>query len=99
MASHSQDMERSAPAQDNSSAGDAPAPEELLPDVNVAEQRRIMRDIWLRQNVSKASPSAGDRGNMALTKKRLKREVEHGHGTDGGAKQLRINNMFRAPAK
>ena len=99
MASHSQDMERSAPAQDNSSAGDAPAPEELLPDVNVAEQRRIMRDIWLRQNVSKASPSAGDRGNMALTKKRLKREVEHGHGGDGGAKQLRINNMFGAPAK
>ena len=98
-ASHSQDMERSAPAQDNSSAGDVAAPEELLPDVNVAEQRRIMRDIWLRQNVSKASPSAGDRGSMALTKKRLKREVEHGQGGDGGTKQLRINNMFRAPAK
>ena len=98
-ASRPQDKDRTAPAQDSSSAGEAPAPEELLPDVNVAEQRRIMRDIWLRQNVSKASPSAGDRGNMALTKKRLKREVEHGHGTDGGAKQLRINNMFRAPAK
>ena len=58
-----------------------------------------MRDIWLRQNVSRASPGAGDRGNIALTKKRLKREVEPGHGGDGGAKQLRINSMFKAPAK
>lgn len=93
--------DRSAPAAQGGSCPNQEQhpPEEVLPDVDVAEQRRIMRDIWLRQNVSRASPKAGDKSSGAVAKKKLKREGEHGAGEDAGAKQLRINAMFKAPTK
>ena len=73
--------------------------DEVLPDVDVAEQRRIMRDIWLRQNISRGSPRVADRSHGGGMKRRLKQEGEPGPAGDPGAKQLRINAMFRAPAK
>ena len=50
--------------------------DEALPDVDVAEQRRIMRDIWLRQNISRGSPRAADKSSGASGKRRLKPEGE-----------------------
>lgn len=67
--------------------------DEIVPDVDVAEQRRIMRDIWLRQNISKASPKATNRSSAGAVKRK------HTPGNEAGAKQLRINSMFKAPAK
>ncbi len=72
---------------------------EALPDVDVAEQRRIMRDIWLRQNISRGSPKHADKGHAGSVKRKLKQEGEPGHGGDSGPKQLRINAMFKAPAR
>lgn len=74
--------------------------DEVVPNVDVAEQRRIMRDIWLRQNISRGSPKVADRSHGGTSmKRRLKQEGEPGSASDPGAKQLRINAMFRAPAK
>ena len=73
--------------------------DEALPDVDVAEQRRIMRDIWLRQNISRGSPRNADKGHAGNVKRKLKQEGEPGLGNDSGPKQLRINAMFKAPAR
>lgn len=70
-----------------------------LGDVDVEEQRRIMRDIWLRQHVNRGSLRAADSGRGAPAKKRHKRDIEHGVAREVGPKQLRINAMFKAPAK
>ena len=89
-----------AASQDHDASQDRQAPpEEVLPDVDVKEQRRIMRDIWLRQHVNRDSPRATESSKGALAKKRQKRESEHGAAGDAGPKQLRINAMFKAPAK
>ena len=73
--------------------------DEALPDVDVAEQRRIMRDIWLRQNINKGSPRHADKGHGGGMKRKLKQEGEPGPSSDSGPKQLRINAMFKAPAR
>ena len=83
----------------NASQGRHAPPGEVLPDVDVEEQRRIMRDIWLRQHVNRGSPRPADSSKGALAKKKQKRESEHGAARDAGPKQLRINAMFKAPAK
>ena len=50
--------------------------DEVLPDVDVAEQRRIVRDIWLRQNISRGSPRAAHRSHAGSMERRLKQEGE-----------------------
>ena len=46
-----------AASQEHNASQDRQAPpEEVLPDVDVEEQRRIMRDIWLRQHVNRGQP-------------------------------------------
>lgn len=99
----SSDKEGSPPgaaSQEHNAIQDRQAPPgEVLPDVDVEEQRRIMRDIWLRQNVHRGSPRAADSSKGAPARKRQKRESEHAAAGEAGPKQLRINAMFKAPTK
>ena len=90
---------RAASQEHNASQDRQAPPGEVLPDVDVEEQRRIMRDIWLRQHVHRGSPGAADSSKGAPAKKRQKRESEHAAAGEAGPKQLRINAMFKAPAK
>ncbi|CAL5228750.1 g11936 [Coccomyxa viridis] len=56
--------------------------DEALLDVDVAEQRRIMRDIWVRQHISRGSPRKADKGHAGNVKRKLKQAGEPGLGSN-----------------
>lgn len=75
-----------------------------LRGIDVEEQRRIMREIWLRQSVSRppGEESGGSGGATDVQIAAHKRSRGPGNGTGGGGsegkgKQMRISAMLKSP--
>jgi hypothetical protein len=95
--------------------GGVPAPECDLTSVDVEEQRRIMREIWLRGQGNAGRPGGSDlreAGASTSAATASDRSAKRGRGAtagpgncvgsaakEGASKQMRISAMFKAPKK